>query len=313
MRSTIERNWVALRDSDAWRRVASPLSSTVVAKNGAVRSIGTARRYVATAGSVLRPASAFADVKTFVLFIGHVKSGGTMMGALLDAHRNAVVADEIDVLRYVAAGFDMQQIYRLLEKGARREAMKGRVTARRLDPYSFAVPGQSQGSHDDVHVIGDSRAGPTTRRLGREPHLIERLDRTLDGVDVRFVHVVRNPFDPISAMVRRGKRTHEEATADYAAQCGRVDDLCRRVTHQVLRVHYEAFVDDPTSGLRRLCDFVRLECRDDYLAACAAVIQRDRPGERHTVSWSREQIAAVERLIDDVPFLQGYTYGPVAR
>ena len=313
MRAPVERNWVALRDSGAWRRVAGSLSSKAIAKNGAIRSIGTARRYVATAGSALRPASDFAGVQTFVLFIGHVKSGGTMLGALLDAHRNAVVADEADVLRYVAAGFGQQQIYRILEKGARREAMKGRVTARRLDPYSFAVPGTSQGSHDHVRVIGDSRAGPTTRRLGREPHLIDRLDRTLDGVDVRFVHVVRNPFDPISAMVRRGKRTHEEATADYAAQCARVDALCRRLTHRVLRVHYEAFVDDPAGGLRRLCDFVRLECSDDYLSACAAVIERDRPGERHTVSWSREQIVAVERVIDDVAFLQGYTYRPVTR
>ena len=308
MSGGIEREWVALRDSRAWRRATGSLSTKSVAKSNAARSIGTARRYITTSWSAIRPPAEFADVRTFVLFIGHVKSGGTMLGALLDAHRNAVIADEADVLRYVAAGFSKQQIFHLLAKGARREAMKGRVTARRLDPYSFAVPGQWQGRHDGVRVIGDSRAGPTTRRFGREPHLLDRLDRSLDGLQVRFVHVVRNPFDPISAMVRRGNRSHEEATADYAAQCRRVEDLCLRLSGRVLRVNYESFVANPADGLRELARFVGLECDDDYLGACAAVIDDDRPGERGTVPWSREQIAAVDRLIADVAFLQGYKY-----
>jgi hypothetical protein len=306
--STIERRLVAVRDSRAWRRSVGLFGRTSVAKSGALRRVGTARRYVATACAAPRHRREFAGVRTFVLFIGHVKSGGTMLGAFLDAHRNAVIADEADVLRYVAAGFGDQQLYGLLAKGARREAMKGRVTARRLDPYSFAVPDQWQGRYEHIRVIGDSRAGPTTRRLGAEPELIGRLDRTLGAVDLRFVHVVRNPFDPISAMVRRGRRSHEDAIADYAAQCARVDQLSRRESPRILRVRYESFIADPVAGLRDLCAFVGLTPEDPYLDACAAVVDRDRPRERDTIPWSPAQIAAVERIIDDVPFLQGYAH-----
>jgi hypothetical protein len=126
------------------------------------------------------------------------------------------------------------------------------------------------------------------------------------------VHVVRNPFDPISAMVRRGKRSHAEAIADYVAQCDRVENLCRRLDGRVRRVRYESFVADPVAGLRDLCDFVGLEPDDRYLAACAAVIDRDRPGERTTIPWNREQIGAVDRVIATVPFLHGYAYEQAA-
>jgi hypothetical protein len=310
--SAIEGRLVAVRDSPAWRRSVGRLGRTKVVRNDTVRRLGTARRYVAASVAARRHRDAFADVRTFVVFIGHVKSGGTMLGALLDAHRHAVIADEADALRYVEAGFGAPQLYQLLAKGARREAMKGRVTARRLDAYSFDVPGQWQGRHDRVHVVGDSRAGPTTRRLGAQPELVARLDHTLGTADARFVHVVRNPFDPISAMVRRGRRSYESAIADYHAQCRRVDEICRRASGRVLRVHYETFIADPVAGLRELCGFVGLGADASYLDACASVVDRDRPKERAAVAWRPHHRSAVDRIIGEVSFLQGYTFDEVA-
>ncbi len=72
-----------------------------------------------------------------------------MIGALLDAHPNVILADEIDVFEYMDDGFSKEQIYHLLLKNSHREFLKGRVTARRLVPYSFSVPGQWQGATVD--------------------------------------------------------------------------------------------------------------------------------------------------------------------
>lgn len=271
------------------------------------RAADTARRFAATSLQSLRDPDRFRDVHTLCTFIGHVKSGGTLLGALLDAHPNAVLADEIDVLRYVAAGFRRDQIFHLLVKGSRREASKGRVTARRLEPYSFAVPGQWQGRYRDLRVIGESRAGPTTRRLGREPGLLPRLSERMDGLRPKFIHVVRHPLDPIAAMMVRGERSFPDAVADYERQCRTLLELRDRIEpDRLLTVRYEEFVRDPAGGLRGTCAFLGLEAEDEYLVACASIVDPGFRRERRLVEWSPEQVDAVRTLIDRITFLDGY-------
>jgi hypothetical protein len=243
------------------------------------------------------------------VFLGTVKSGGSLIGALLDAHPRAVVSDEADPLRYVIAGFGREQIFHILAKNAHREALKGRVTARRLEPYALAVPGQSQGRAVKPVVMGDSRAGPTTRRLGDRPELIAHVRDTFGDVEPRYIHVVRNPYDPISAMVRRGRRTLPDAIDDYAGQCRRMVTLRERLAgDRLLTVRYERFVAAPADGLRQVCHFLGLDPGPDYVAACARIVDASRRPERHTVRWGPEAIASVDRLIGQFEFLDGYAY-----
>ena len=305
----VERRWVAWLDSATWRRMSrSPVGSRVLS-SAAFRSVDTTRRYVITAVRQAREPAAFASVQTFCLFLGTVKSGGSLVGSLLDAHPGVVLSDEADPLRYVTAGFGREQIFHLLAKTAHREAMKGRVTARRLEPYTLAVPGQSQGRVRAPTVVGDSRAGPTTRRLGDEPALIERLRVRLRDVEDRYIHVVRNPFDSISAMVLRSRRPLPNAIDDYGRQSRRVDMLRTRLGEdRLLTVRYEPFVADPSAELRRVCAFLGLDATADYLAACARIIDPTRRPERERVSWPDGGKAAVELLIDQFPFLEGYAF-----
>ena len=226
---------------------------------------------------------------------------------MLDAHPDAAVADEIDVLRYVAAGFRRDQIFHLLLKGSRREAGKGRVTARRLGPYSVAVPGQWQGRHRTLRVIGESRAGPTTRRLGRDPELLDRLSDRIGAVRPRFVHVVRNPLDPIAAMVLRSGRSLPAAIEDHAAQCRTLVRLRDRIAGEaLLTVRYEDLVSDPPATVRAACGFLGLPIDEEHIAACAGIVDPAVPRERSRVEWRGAHVEAVLRTIEETPFLDGY-------
>jgi hypothetical protein len=305
----VERRWVDWLDSSTWRRIAKSAPGARVLRSRAFHVVDTRRRYAESSIRTARHPMRFASVRTCCLFLGTVKSGGSLVGSLLDAHPRAVVSDEADPLRYLDAGFGREQIFDLLAKAARREAMKGRVTARRLEPYSLAVPGQHQGVVSAPLVIGDSRAGPTTRRLGEHLDMIDGWRTLLGDVDDRYIHVVRNPYDPIAAMVRRGGRTFENAIEDYAAQCRRVMTLRRHLTpRHVLTVRYEDMRAVPSDQLRAVCRFLGLEARADYLTACAGIIDASRTAERHTVNWHSDAVAAVERLTVEFPFLQGYVY-----
>lgn len=294
-------------DSESWRRLTRSRAGSRLLGSRSYRAADTARRFVSTSLQSARDPGRFRDVETICIFVGHVKCGGTLIGALLDAHPDAVLADEMDVLRYLSAGFRREQIFDLLLKGSRREARKARVTARRLVPYSLAVPVQWQGRYEVLRVIGESRAGPTTRRLGREPWLLPRLYERMNGVRPRFVHVVRDPFDPIAAMIVRGKRSFTDASSDYSRQCRTLLELRERIDPEdLLTVRYEDFVRGPQKSLRRVCEFLGLEASDDYLEACASIVDPTFRPERRLVEWRPEQIEAVRTMIEQTPFLDRY-------
>ena len=56
--------------------------------------VQTAWRSVAFAAGAIRERELLAGVQTYVLFIGHARSGHSVIGALLDAHRQIVISDE---------------------------------------------------------------------------------------------------------------------------------------------------------------------------------------------------------------------------
>lgn len=271
------------------------------------RRIGTAAEFLSGAvQSVIHPRQ-FTKVETFLLFLGHVKSGGTLIGALLDAHPNALIADEVDVVRYIKSGFRRAQIFNLIKTASARQAAAGRMTSRRLDPYSLATPGQ--GRHTTLTVLGSSRAGPTTRALGSDPQLIDRIGARLSPTRLRYVHVVRNPLDPISVMIRRGHKRPSVAIDDYFDQCKRVARIVSRLNpSEVITVRYEELLADPAASIRRVCELVGLEPAVEYLDACTSVIDDKLTPERDKVTWSRHDIASVTSRTVEYQFLTGYRF-----
>jgi hypothetical protein len=307
---TYEQQEGAARHRPGWRRYARKLGVTKALTSKPGRSLNTARRYVTTSIARVAKPDVIRSVDTFCVLIGHVKSGGTLLGAILDAHPDAMFADEADALRYLEMGFGIDRIFHLLVRGSHHAAVTGRVTARRLEAYDFAIPGQWQGRSRTLRVIGDTRAGPTTRRLGSDPALLGRLDSELGRVRSMFVHVVREPFDPIAVTIVRGGRTFDNALADYAEQCERLERLRARIPAAHLHtVRYEDLVADPASQIRRACTFLGLEPEEGYVAACTAIVRPDVRPERERVEWPAEHVAAVRAVIDRVPFLEPYRDG----
>jgi hypothetical protein len=244
------------------------------------------------------------------MFIGHTKSGGTLIGSLLDAHPNVILADEADVLAYMENGFSRHQIYHILLKISRREVLKGRVTARRLKPYSFKVPGQWQGRYSKLQVIGDSRAGLTTQKFGRDPDLLrQKLHKLIPDVDIKLIQVIRNPYDPISQMMIRGKRSFQNAQERYFANCEILIELRKQMNSStLLAVKYEEFIRQPESNLIRICNFLGIDACDDYVDACTNILYESPEQSRHLVRWEPEWIDAVQSKIDRFDFLEGYTF-----
>lgn len=295
-------------DSDAFRRFERGAGRAIF-RSRAYERLDVARRDLLSRSAVRRNPGIFDDVRAFCFFIGHNKSGTSLLGGLLDAHQDVVLADEVDALKYVDAGFQRDQLFHLLLRGSRSEARKGRVTARRLEPYSYAVPGQWQGRTTRPVVIGDGRSGTSTRRLGTDPELLERLSRLMPGVAVRVIQVIRNPFDPISVMMVRGRRSFSNAIDHYFTSCEILDEVrCRVQPESLLPVRYETFIADPKDGLTSICRFLGVEAENGYRDACASIVRPRPDRSREMVPWTQPWIKEVESRIPRFAFLEGYRY-----
>jgi hypothetical protein len=271
--------------------------------------VHTAWRSIAFAAGAARERHLLAGVRTYCLFIGHARSGHSVIGALLDAHRQIVISDELDALRYFSAGFTRAQLlYGSLAIARRQAANLRRKQGRGGSVYSYHVPGQWQGAASDLRVVGDSRAGWTTRRLSADPGLLQRLERRMAPAELRFIHVVRNPFDNIATMMLRGERSFDSAYQQYAANCDAVGPLAERIGPARLhRVRHESLVGDPHGTLADLCRFLGVEPGEDYLAAAGERVYRSPSRSRTEIEWRPDDERRVLELIDRVDYLAGYT------
>lgn len=255
-----------------------------------------------------RRRSSFGSVRDFCLFIGYPRSGHTLVGSLVDAHPKAVIAHELDVIAFVAAGFGRLQLYDLILRNNRTFAEMGH----RWAGYDYAVGGQWQGRYDEMLVLGDKKGGRATLRLQETPALLDRLRATV-GVPVRLIHVVRNPYDNIaSSHARKGGRDGGEVTPRikrYFRLCDGVSAIKRRTEPQdILDVRLEELAAAPVATLRVVMDFLGLEPTGEYLAAAATKVFSSPKKSRYSIDWSEGDRARVAEGIETYEHLAGYSF-----
>jgi hypothetical protein len=252
-----------------------------------------------------RYAESFHDIRTYCMFIGYPRTGHSLIGSLLDAHPNIVIAHELDALRFFRRGFSRQQVFHLLLENSRRMAAAGR----RHSGYSYEVPSQWQGRFEKLQVLGDKKGATSTFHFYRDPGLVDSVAKSI-GVEMKFVHVIRNPFDVLATMTRRQPRkTLDHHMELFFTLCSTNQTLKQRLhPAQIFDLRLEAFIADPKSHLARLCAFLGVEAGERYLADCAAIVFKSPQKSRFEIQWSEESIAKVNDGIRAFSFLSGYAY-----
>jgi hypothetical protein len=248
----------------------------------------------------------FAEVERFCLFIGYPRSGHTLVGSLLDAHPDVLIAHELDALRYVHHGFRRMQLFGMLVHHDRAFTVSGREWT----GYDYRVDQQHQGSFRRLQVIGDKRGMMSTVRLAQEPGLLDKL-RGLVGVPIRVVHVARNPYDNITTMATRAEKRIRRCTWEYEQLSGAVDEIRGRLAKdELLDLRYEDVAAEPKGALDVLCDFIGVRPTSSYLDDCAAVV-RPASRTRDRLPWTElQRQRVIDDIIDRFDWLKGYTFDP---
>lgn len=253
-------------------------------------------------------AGGFDDLQAFCLFIGYPKSGHSLVGALLDAHPDVVIAKAENPLALVVAdGMKRDDVFEVLVESSRLQALRGR----KQNKYRYDVPGQWQGRVRTMLVIGDKFSDRTTKRIRRTPGALEAFEAEV-RLPLRLVHVTRNPFDMVARIavskVTRGTPDEKIAKATrYIDRLARANaEVIAEGTYPVLTLRHESLVADPRGELAGLCDFLGVEADPAYLADCAAIVFPAPRRTRELVDWKPEQVSEIESVVAGHDFFSGY-------
>ncbi|GBD39617.1 hypothetical protein HRbin37_01900 [bacterium HR37] len=247
----------------------------------------------------------FSDIETYCMFIGYPRSGHSLIGSLLDAHPDVIVAQELDALKFLYAGFRKEQIlYLILER-----SMVFAKSGGKHGKYNYSVPNQWQGRFRRLRVIGDKKGWSSTLRLRAKPSLLDKLRKTFN-VKLRFLHVVRNPYDTISTMfIKSDNWSLEETIEHYFLLCETVSEVKRRLKEEeVFELRHEDFISNPREYLERLCRFLGVDAGEDYLKDCAGIVFKNPHRSRFDLNWDLKLIELVKARSLSFPFLKGYSY-----
>jgi hypothetical protein len=246
----------------------------------------------------------FRDVERFFFMIGYTHSGSTLLGTLLNAHPEMVIAQEVDSLRYVRPWISRNALFAMVMLRDRQFA----TIDRSYHGFEYAVPDGDQGRFTALRVIGDKHAGRAIRRLDSDPGLLERT-RARVGVPIRVLHLVRNPFDNIASIARNRDMPLTSATEIYRRLGNAVDRMRTQLRRdELFELRYDQFIADPAGSLRDLCSFIGVETTPGYLSACATLVDTGGRRGRHREPWNPEEIRLVEDLIAARPCLAGYSF-----
>jgi len=281
---------------------------------------------------------AYSRVRTILFFIGYERSRHSLLGALLDAHPHMVVSDEsmafgkwrsnqdkwINSSIYSFYDIMVQTSQRDVAKGKRSQVFEGSV-ANATSRFKYFVPNQWQGSFDQyIEVIGDKAGAYTARAMQKYGAFdaVYLLEKTT-GAKVKFIHVVRNPFDNIATMVLQRLRARREK--ERSVKVNAPDELESTIRSyftmaegsnrareafpgSVIDIPSMEIVKNPAETLRRICQFLEIACTEQYLQDCAATVDPVPSITRNFIEWTTEQKNTVYGMMTKYSFFEGYSF-----
>src|SRR5262245_32956253 len=94
----------------------------------------------------------FDRVERFCLFVGYPRSGHSIVGAMLNAHRDAVISHELIVPPLILRGCGRDELFARILARAEWFNMRGNRAN-----YDYRIRHQWQGRFATLRVIGDKR------------------------------------------------------------------------------------------------------------------------------------------------------------
>ena len=284
------------------------------------------------------PQTVIDRIKTFVFFVGHARSGHSIIGSLMDSHPHMVISHEYDLFTKLANGSiapNKIDIFNALWRNTRQTIIDGlRAESTNYKGYTLFVDGLYQGKYvDHIDVIGDKKGGTTADMITYchwswlKSFIILRSLK----FPMKVFHVIRNPYDNIATIIlvaimgeeKLGKFKKSNKTIKvnsdlvelqiemYFALHKAIVDTTKAYDLDVIEIHGKDFISDPKGTLLKICNCLGVTCYKNYLEICNNKIYKSESRTRHMLEWTSEQLQMIQQNIDKHSNLKGYNFHSV--
>jgi len=215
----------------------------------------------------------------WITFIGHGRSGHTIVSAILDSHPNVRISEEHKYIgRWHREGWSREKIIQhLLPTGQGKE--------RKLK----ALPGSGPwtGEHEMLYM-GDKCGWDAVTEVKKREAPLSILDDfgAHMGMNVKVIHTIRDPYDNICAwldspkyqrMWGTGNTMYMKAIRQYTRFYGTADKLLKRYDH--FDLHNGEMCSDPRRVITELAEYLELPIVEPWLTNAADSVFK-RPNKR---------------------------------
>ena len=296
----------------------------------------------------------FRKTDKMCFFIGSGRTGSSLLGALLNAHPEIVIAHEYNLIWRIL-GYKMPSLFlstHLIEMMFYTKQQNRKPGGLHHCGYRYYMEGMHQHDVSNPRVFGDKKAtlfSLAVREYG--PKKVETLLR--GGWPIRLIHIIRNPYDviatmhrwysnnshaqlfrhcsanwrlrnafpeipvgeadPMREMVERGEREQREnkmlmlLAAHFFTVMEGVLLMKKHGASPILDVHYKHLTQNPAEKIKRIVQWLGLECDEDYLSACAQMVgPMSRTREQVAHLFTEDVRALIDEQIQRFDFLRGY-------
>lgn len=225
-----------------------------------------------------------------------------MIGAILDAHPRAKIANETAASTIFWRDLSGEAILREISQNADKQRQRGRLS----EGYDYSIERLSPQAESDVAIAGDKVWNPATLLLHGDARLLDRLESEV-GVPVKIIHAIRNPFDVIATMHARSSASLADRARWYFMFSDAVAALHARVDpSRIIDCRHEELLADPAKEIEQLTAFLELDCPRSYVDAAARRMFREPKTTRTKFKWDAGLEQWIRQRMLEFPFLRRY-------
>jgi len=222
-------------------------------------------------------------IKTYLGFIGPVRSGHTFIASLLSAHPKVAIALNTWAFKKVLKqGYTKQKLFdEILNECKNRTNMK-------LGGYDYLYT-EDQRNVDNVEIIGCSAAGRNHASFFKE------YDKFLDVIEIptKYIFVRRNSSDIITSSHYMNKKSITKNIDQFIDTMYDTNIFAKN--HDVFDFNIESFVMDPKKWMTKILDFLEIESTNEYIYFCKSKTFKEIKRSFNPDLWSDEEL---DRLYD---------------
>jgi hypothetical protein len=240
-------------------------------------------------------------MKYWLAFCGYPRSGHTVVASILNANPNVICTNQLHLFDKLDVDFSEYM----------KDAPQG---------WKVNVP---QVPKQEITVMGDKTGHRTTELLGKNPQRLGEMKAKV-SVPIKWIHVVRNPFDNIATWARldcemKQKKnipfTHkaelDEKLNEYIYLNQVIDKLKR--SEDILTVKHEYVITRMHNTLEEIANFLEISFDPIWRDNVRNTVWKKPRTTRRTIPWTQKQKGKIHDIIDQYEWLKGYDFGGCGR